>query len=97
MRVFEASNHIFCKQCEKVAPKGTQKDTENHEIHGCPTSQNIWYLQYGSHILQFWMCFGIHFFSHRSSDTDFSAVFRFFEKLGARIVPKMDEYSMHKI
>ena len=94
---FEASNHIFCKQCEKVTPKGTQKDNPNHQIHGCTTSQNIWYLQYGSHILQFWMCFGIHFFSHRSSDTVFSSLFSLFEKLGARIVPKMDEYSMQKI
>ena len=76
---FEASNHIFCKQCEKVTPKGTQKDNPNHQIHGCTTSQNIWYLQYGSHILQFWMCFGIHFFHTVLRTLFFHHFFAFWE------------------
>ena len=72
----EVSNHILCKPCQKATPKRTRKETQNHWLHGCPTSQNIWYLQHRSHILQFWMCFGIHFVSHRSSDTVFSALSR---------------------
>ena len=76
---FEAPNHIFCKQCDKVTPKGTQKDNPNHQIHGCTTSQNMWYLQYGSHILQFWMCFGIHFFHTVLGTLFFHHFFAFWE------------------
>ena len=74
--LFEVSNHILSKQCEKVTPKGTQKETQNRATHGCPTPQNIWYLLYGSHIFQFWSCSGIHFVSLRISDTVFLSFFR---------------------
>ena len=92
--VFLRSRITFCcEKYKKETPKETQKETKSHSTRGCLTSQNIWYLLHGSHILQFRMCSGIAFFLHRFSNTVFLSTFSTFEKLGTRMVPKMDEYS----
>ena len=87
----------FCKKCPKVTPKGSQKEAKSHPNGGCPTSQNIWFLQYGSPFWPFRLGFGSTCFLQCFSDTVFFRFLATFEASGAKKASKMDEDSRGKM
>ena len=65
----------FDKKCPNVTPKGSQKEAKNHQNGGCPTTQQICFLQYGSPFWPFRLGSGSTCFLQCFSDTVYFSAF----------------------